>query len=422
MANFGAEVIKIESDKNPDVIRLLASGWLAPEQHGMRVWGETSPYLNDFLTGKLSVGLDLKQPDAMEVLARLMAQCDVFLSNYSAPAVASLGLDYEAVKAMKAMKSDIIYAVLPGFGAETDVPYHEFIAWGPNQAPLVGLDELTGYEDHPPAGIATISYPDYSNGLHALFGVLDALDERDETGESQYLALSQFEATSSLIGPYLLEHSLTGRCASRSGNRLDWSAPVGVYPCRGDDRWVAISVASDDEWAALCDVVGRDDWAGDQELAQLAGRVERHDEIDAGISAWASLHSPDEVSPWLQNVGVPAGAVLDAAGLATDRQLQDRDFWLWADSLRFGKDLGTGIPIRMSETPGHIERLAPAVGEHNEYVLGELCGCSPDDVAALVESGAAIAVDQPEVRLRRPYLDWASLVMPQIDWSKAADG
>src|SRR5207245_5430492 len=136
-----------------------------------------------------------------EAARRLLHHCDIFLSNYSAPAVRSLGLDYESVCSAR---PDIIYIGMSAFGMTQGTPYYDYIAWGPNQAPLVGLDDLTGWADRPPSAMATLSYPDYSNGLHAVVAALAGLRWRDQTGEGQLVDLSQFEATVGLLGPYFL--------------------------------------------------------------------------------------------------------------------------------------------------------------------------------------------------------------------------
>jgi benzylsuccinate CoA-transferase BbsF subunit len=414
LAWFGADVVKIESRNNPDVIRLFASGWLTPDEHGPEVWGETSPYAQDFVGGKRSVGLDLKKPAAMAAARRLLATADVFVTNYSAPALADLGLAFDDVRAVKA---DIVYVALPGFGADPATPYYPFLAWGPNQAPLVGLDELTGYEDQDPAGVSTISYPDYSSGLHAALGALAALEERDATGEAQEVVLAQFEATVSMLAPYLLDHQLTGTSATRQGNRSGWWAPEGVYACRGEDRWLALSVVDDAAWQALCEVLGRADWAADPRLATAAGRAERADELDAGIAAWSAAHSARECEAWLQARGVAAAELLDAEALAGERHLQDRGMWSWAPSARFGHDLGVSVPVRLADTPGRFDRMAPMLGQDTADVLGDL-GYSSDDIEALAAAGDAFLPAKPELRLRRPYWPWAHVVMPDIDWSE----
>jgi benzylsuccinate CoA-transferase BbsF subunit len=251
LAYHGADVAKIESRTSPDVARLFGSAWAAGIEQGP--YQDSSPYLAEMSANKRSVGLELKRPAAREAALRLLATADVFVTNYSTPAVRALGLGYDDVVAVN---PSIVYVALPGFGSDSTQPYYEFLAWGPNQAPLVGLDEMTGHPDQIPAGIATISPPDYFAGLHALTAVLSALEHRDRSGEGSFIDVAQFDTTVSCLGPFLLDHALTGHVGTRTGNRLEWLAPQGVYPCVGDDRWVALTVADDRQWLALAELLG----------------------------------------------------------------------------------------------------------------------------------------------------------------------
>src|SRR6478735_1932006 len=246
LAFHGAEVFKVESRTNPDVARLFGSAWAAGIDPGPYM--DSSPYLAEMSASKRSVGLHLKLAEARDAALALLANADVFITNYSTPAVRGLGLGHDD---LVAINPGLVYVALPGFGSDPTQPYYEFLAWGPNQAPLVGLDELTGYPDQVPAGIATIAPPDYFAGLHAMAAVLTALEHRDRTGEGSFVDIAQFETTVSTLGPFLLDHQLSGAAPSRSGNRLAWLAPQGCYRCRGDEAWVAVSVTADDRWRAL---------------------------------------------------------------------------------------------------------------------------------------------------------------------------
>jgi crotonobetainyl-CoA:carnitine CoA-transferase CaiB-like acyl-CoA transferase len=417
LAHFGAEVIKVESLKNPDVIRLLGSGWLARDRHGLQAWGDCGPYVNEMMTGKRSLGLDLKSRAGLDAAKRLLEKCDVFISNYSAPAVVALGLDYESVRAVK---PDIVYAGISGFGSDPAAPYYDFIAWGPNQGPLVGLDDLTGWPDRPPAGVVTIAYPDYTNGIHAAIAVLAALEHRDRSGEGQLIDMSQQEATVALFGSALLECELTeGATPRRSGNRHPRAAPHGIYPCRGRERWVAISVFNDVEWRALCGVAKAPQWADDPRFRTLEDRLANQDSLDEIIAAWTCGRFDTEVSEWLQRVGVAAAPVLDDPRVATDPQLEARGFWILADHHHYRKDLATGNPIHLDDTPGFVERAGPSLGEDNDYALGHVCGYSAPEIQRLVDCGAVFPMIA-DVRLERPYLRWIRHFLPTLDWPETS--
>ena len=305
LAHHGAEVIKVESAKNLDVARLFGSAWARGDERAMSVFHDTSPYLPEMNSGKKSLGLDLKDAGARDAMLAVVASADVFMTNYSMPAVRSLGLSPEEVRAAH---PGIIYVALPGFGLDPDAPYYHYLAWGPNQAPLVGLDNFTGYPDQEPAGITPIAPPDYNTAIHATLAVLTALEHRDRTGEGSLVDVAQFETTVSLLAPFLIDLGLTGRDHGRTGNRLAWSAPEGVYPARGEDTWVAISANDDAAWAALCEVAGLGDPA---ELATVEARVEAHDRLDDAIGAWTSTLGAGEAAARLQAAGCPAYPVLD---------------------------------------------------------------------------------------------------------------
>jgi benzylsuccinate CoA-transferase BbsF subunit len=367
---------------------------------------DTSPYVPEMGANKRSVGLELKQPDGRKAALALLAKTDVFITNYSTPAVRALGFSYDDVAAVNA---NIVYVALPGFGSDAAQPYYEFLAWGPNQAPLVGLDALTGYPDQEPAGIATIAPPDYFAGLHALAAVLTALEHRDRTGEGSFIDIAQFETTVSSLGPFLLDHALTERSPERSGNRLEWLAPQGCYPCTGDDSWVAITVADDAQWVALAGVLGGA--AADDRFTKLEGRLQHHDELDDLIGSWTASRSAAEVSCRLQSAGVAAYEVLDCVGVLHDAQVRDRRWFQLVPSMRFPDgDVFSGHPIRLGDTPGRWWRAGPAMGQDTVEVLTKRAGLSTDEVDALLASGVAFTEAAPEQTLRRPYIDYAEIL------------
>lgn len=399
LAFHGADVVKIESRTSPDVARLFGSAWALGIDAGPYM--DSSPYLPEMSADKRSVGLELKQPTALAAARALLANADVFVTNYSTPAVSALGLGYGDVAAVN---PGIIYVALPGFGSDPTQPYYDFLAWGPNQAPLVGLDELTGYPDQVPAGIATIAPPDYFAGLHAITAVLTALEHRDQTGEGSFVDIAQFETTVSSLGPFLLDHALNGHVTQRSGNRLEWLAPQGCYPCTGEDAWVAVTVADDAGWAALAGLLGGA--ALDARFASLAGRIEDHDTLDALIEAWTCSRTATDAAEQLQALGVAACEVHDNLGVLHDPQVDARHWFEVLESKRFPDgDLFSGHPIRLSETPGRWWRAGPSMGQDTVDVLTQRAGMSGTDVDALVDSGAAFLDADPELKLRRPYID-----------------
>lgn len=400
LAHFGADVIKVESERNPDVIRSVDR--------------DTAPVLGEYNAGKRSVGLDLKAPEGAAAMRRLLAASDVFVTNYTASAIAELGLSYPEVAAVR---PDVVYAVLPGFGSEPTAPYYDYVAWGPNQAPLVGLDGLTGFPGHDPAGMVNISYPDYCGGIHAAVAVLAELRRRAATGAGAWIDLSQMEAAVSLLGPLVLAFQRTGVVPAAAGNRQPGAAPQGVYPCAGADRWVAVTVTSDEEWGALARVAGHPEWARDDRLATADARAAHQDLADELVGRWTAEHTMAEIAHWLQRAGVPAAPVADNEAVALDPQLTDRRFWALAPHARVGLDLLTGVPVRLADTPGRFTTSAPPFAEHTVEVLRDVAGYDPSEIDELVRSGAAFlpSVD-PAEPTGRPWQPWIKAVLPnQVD-------
>ncbi len=423
LTHHGAEVFKVEARSYPDVARLFGSAW-ARDPELADVFCDTSPYLPEMSAGKRSVGLEMKLPEGLEAAQRLLATCDVFLTNFAAPGIAKLGLDYASAAKVR---PDIIYAGMTGFGVDPDKPYYPFRAFGPNQAPLVGWDALTGFPHEEPAGIASIAPPDYMGGLHTTLAILSALHERDQTGQGRFIDISQLETTVSFLGPYLVGRDLGVPETIRNGNRVPWAAPTGIYPGAGDDVWVAIEVPSDEAWrsvAALAEwsVIESDDGSGQPALSTyphetLADRIANHDAIDAELSAWTARRSPQQAAAELQAVGVAAYEVLDHRGVLADPQVHDRRPYSVAPCPRLGRDLFVRDPLRMSATPPYVTRAGPNMGGDTVDVLTEM-GYSGTEVERLIADGAVFTDARPEVVLQRPFDRWYE----SVDIAEIYDG
>jgi benzylsuccinate CoA-transferase BbsF subunit len=407
LAHHGAEVIKVESPTAPDVVRLLGSAWLRDNEELAAVLPDSSPYVPEMNAGKKSLSLDLKQPAAREAARKLLANCDVFIANYAARALVQLGLDYESVSEIR---PDIVYVQLPGFGSDPDMPYYSYVAWGPNQAPLVGMDALTGHPDREPAGIATVAPPDYLSALHGATAVLLGLEHRDATGEGVHVDLSQFEATIGMLGPFVMNHDLTGVQQERIGNRSLWNAPEGVYPCAREERWIAISVANDDEWAAMAALA--DGSLDDERFATNESRFEFHDDLDTAIAGWTSTFESTDLAARLQRAGVAAHIVSTNEDVLQDEHVKGRGWYVTAPSARFERDVFSNSPLRLSGTPGRFERAGPSAGEHTVEVLTEAAGLSEAEVQDLIDAGAAHSMNQPDLVVKRPYDEWIHVMFP----------
>ncbi|MCP5029201.1 MAG: hypothetical protein GY929_23245, partial [Actinomycetia bacterium] len=319
--------------------------------------------------------------------------------------------DYESVAAVK---PDIIYVQLPGFGSDPTKPYYPFVAWGPNQAPLVGLEELTGHGGREPSGISTLSIPDYTSALHATTAVLCGLEHRDRTGEGVHVDVSQFETTIGLLGPLVMNHELTGESQERVGNRSLWHAPEGVYPCAGGDElreeWIAISADCDEAWAVIAAMAGPD-LADDPRFATMADRMANQDALDEAMGRWTASWDKVDLATRLQKAGVPAHMVSTNEDLIHDEHVKQRRWYEVNPSGRFRRDLYSTNAIRMSDTPGYTTRGGPVLGEHTVEVLTE-AGLSPEEVNALIAGGEAFTMTEPGVIIDRPYEEWLHILFP----------
>ena len=409
MAHFGADVIKVESLTSPDVVRILGSAWLADRDDLNGVASDTSPYVSEMNASKRSLGLELKTEPGRQAALNLLKHCAVFLANFGARALADLKLDYESVAKVN---PNIVYVQLPGFGSEPTNPYYSFAAWGPNQAPLVGMDDFTGHPEDPPAGIATVSPPDYMSALHAAVAILTGLEERDRTGDGVHVDISQFETTLALLGPFVMDYDLTGAVSTRIGNRSMWGSPEGVYPCRGDERWIAISAPEADDWKTLRKLIGD---AVDPRFDDPAIRAKHQDELDEQLSTWTMTFEVDDLAYRLQRNGIAAHTVSTNEDLLHDTHLTSRNFYQVAPSGRLGRDAFTDCAIKLDRTPGRWTHSGPSMGEHTREVLKDVAGLDDASIDALIAAGSSFEKAHPEITTQRPWNEWLHLLIPGTD-------
>jgi crotonobetainyl-CoA:carnitine CoA-transferase CaiB-like acyl-CoA transferase len=214
-----------------------------------------------------------------------------------------------------------------------------------------------------------------------------ALRHRRQTGVGTFVDLSQREVAVALLGEAVVDYSLSGRVATPLGNRLPFMAPHGVYPCRGDDLWVAIAVGSDAEWRGLCHAIGRPELADDARFATVSGRWQQQHALDDMLAAWTRERDHYAAMHLLQSHGVPAGAVTTPAEIIADPHLEARGFWDTVEHPEVGPYRQVSTPWKLSRSPRRVTSPAPGLGEHNSYVLGELLGLSAQEMARLEAQG-----------------------------------
>lgn len=369
LADFGASVYKIEHEQAVDPIRL------GRPLVGERPTLNNSGFFNYMNRNKRSVLLNARHPRGMELLRDLIAVSDVVIENFSAGTLASWGLDYAG---LRALREDIVYCSISGFGHTGRDREHT--TWGPTAQALSGLTFTSGLPGKPPAGWG-YSFMDHTAGYSAAIAILAALWHRARTGEGQHLDLSQVEAGTVLNGPAILDRTVNGRSWRRAGlppgNRA-WEpavAPHNTYPCAGEDRWIAIAVMCDAEWEALARVMGEPEWARGERFATNAARLANEDALDERIAAWTAPREDYALMAELQAAGVRA-AVCQKPGdrVERDPQLAARGWWRTLPHAEMGDTPHDGVAPRLSDTPGELRAPAPLIGADTRAVLAETLG------------------------------------------------
>jgi crotonobetainyl-CoA:carnitine CoA-transferase CaiB-like acyl-CoA transferase len=376
LADLGAEVIKVESPNNPDLLRALSL--LPPGTEN--TWNK-SAYFNHNNRNKLGVSLDLANPRGRELFLKLVEKCDAVIENYRAEVLDKLDLGYGV---LKAAKPDIILVSMPGHGK--DGPERDYVAYGTNVEQLAGLASLTGYRGGPPQKTG-ISYGDPVAGAAAAGALLLALLARRRTGRGQYVEVAQREALTGLIGEAVVGYSMTKEIPPRIGNRHPFWAPHGCFPSAGEDQWITIACRDDAEFVALCGVMEMPALATDARFAIAPARHAHQDDLETIIGGWTASLDRFEVFERLSAVGVPAMPVLTYVDLYENPHLRARGFFEQVTHREAGTwDMERQL-YQFNRQSEHIRRSAPCFGEHNDYVFGELLGLSKDEVAALEKEG-----------------------------------
>ncbi len=377
LAHLGADVIRVESRLRLDTLR----AGVGPHWKG-QPGPNRSGYANQYSQGKRSLTLNLKDPRAMELAHDLIAKADFVIDNFGAGALDRMGLGYEK---LRTLKPDIIQVSMAGHGQTG--PIAHYVAYGPTQVPSIGLASLTGYPGGSPREVG-ISYGDPNGGNVAAIAVLAALSHRRRTGEGQYIDMSQWEAAIPLVAEGILTYQMTGAQPPRMGNRDEFEAPQGVFRCVGEDRWVAVSCWSDDEWQALAHAIGHADLADDPSLATRAGRKAQEERLEQAIAAWTSPQSAEDASATLRAAGVPARPVFTTREVVEDPELAARGMWVQLPHPEVEGATHVGIPWQLHGTPLRVRRATPALGQHTDEILREVLGLSEAHVAELHAAGA----------------------------------
>ena len=369
LADFGAEVIKVQSRK-------IATG----------AESNTTGYFNTWNRNKLGVTLNMNHSEARDIALKLVKVSDVVVENFSPRVMSNWGLSYDK---LAEVKPDIIMLSMSGMGQTG--PWRDFVAFGPTIQAFSGITYLTSFPQAAPLGLG-YSFADIAAGLFATFAILTALENRSRTGQGQYIDISEYECICSLLGPAILDYVLNHNAVMPQGNSPSYipAAPYGCYRCAGDDRWCVIAVFTEEEWQCLCHVLGNPAWSKDEKFSTFPGRKRYIKELNELLEQWTVNHTPEEVVNLLQQAGIPAGMVKDVEDLANDAQLLARNFFIQTEHPILGKTTSDNTPIRLSRTPARFRRAAPLLGQDNYHIYRELLGMSEQDLSQYIKEGVII--------------------------------
>jgi crotonobetainyl-CoA:carnitine CoA-transferase CaiB-like acyl-CoA transferase len=366
LAHLGAEVIKIESRSNLDEMRAYG---------GVDI--DAAPYFLSINQEILSVQVNMKTPEGLDLVKRMIAEADILIDNIRPGAMERSGLDYES---LKAIKPDLIQCSIKMWGTEGPLGYQT--GYAPCFAALSGLTALVGHEGETPKGM-NIRYGDSTAGACAALACVAALHHRESTGEGQFIDLSAVETMTSLVGDSLFAASVTGEVPEADGNFHPEMCPHGAYPCAGD-AWTSIAVANEGEWQALCAALDATALASDPRFGTLADRLVNRIALDAELAALTNPRDAGQLAETLRNAGVPAFKSMSSLDLCTDAFLWAHDAYRMVSDHRNGTRPIIGPSWRIDPDPPLIERGAPLLGEHNAYVYRDVLGLREEEMNDLI--------------------------------------
>lgn len=381
LAALGADVVKVESVQRPDGIRF--AGGQVPNADA---WWEYGWLFQGVNVDKRGITLDLSRDEGRALAYRLVASADVVIENFSPRVIGHLGLGYDVVAAINPRA---IMVRMPAFGL--DGPWRDRVGFGPTMEQASGLAWLTGYRDDAP--VSPRGPADPLAGYHAVFALMAALALRDRTGRGSLVEVPMVEVALSTTADQVAEYVRYGELLTRDGNRGPDAAPQNVYATAGTERWIALSVVNDQQWAALRSVIGDPEWARDPLLMSGDGRRRAHDLLDQRLGEWLVLEELDDVVERLLSAGVPAAPVVSPPDVVENPHLLERRFFQELVHPVTGRCLVTRPPFRFAAGGPECRRPAPTLGQHNDEVLGGELGLSPAELSALREQ--AIIGDTP---------------------------
>ena len=376
LANAGARVIKLETEKRIDGLRAMA-----PRPKGARGYN-LSGYFNNYNSDKESVTIDLTSEKGYELGLKLVQWADVLLTNMTNRATDQIKVDWETIKKVN---PKIVAAYMPMMGATG--PYKDFQGFGAMLTAICGMNYLSGFEKNRPVGVGT-NYPDYVvNPMHAYIAILSALRIAKKTNKGQKVELSQNESSIASMSLPLFAYDNAKIKHQRLGNRVAFAAPHGVYRCKddenGNEKWITIACIDESHWQTLTKIIDNEQLTK-QEFNNLESRKKAEDQIDKIISEWTSGLDHLQAQATLQDAKIPAGVVQNAQEVTEDSHLSQRGYFVSLDHVEAGARIYDGTGWKMSQTPIGMEKAAPLLGEHTFDVCTTILELPPEEIAELV--------------------------------------
>ena len=384
LSDLGADVIKVERPTGPDRVRIA----YASNNDTTGDYWNRSPYFNVRQAGKRGITVDFGTEAGKEIFHGLLKDADVLVESFTPRVMASFGFTYAE---LQQRYPRLIMLSICGYGQTG--PHANRAAFGMGMEPASGIASVSGYEGGPPMKSGN-TWTDPFSGVHATSALFAALYYRQRSGRGQHIDVAMQEGLAQLLGWYVADYTMNGRLHQGHGSRRP-NQIRGIYPCAGEDAWLAISARDDAEWEALCRTTGHPEWLEDARFASFADRTEHHDEIDAALTEWTQTRDKMEAMDTLQRAGVPAGAVLNAREIMSNEQLIARHFFDPLEVQGFATiPIQRYFPTRIDGQGYGAARGAPGLGEHTDEVLREVLGYDDAKLAELREAGVTTGEPQ----------------------------
>lgn len=378
LADFGAEVIKVESTKFPDLRQLQ-------REPSEEVWRRANGGFAQINRNKRSITVDLHHETGRNLVTRLTTVCDVVVENYHPSTFPAWNLGYDD---LQKVKPDIIMVSSPAYGSSG--PMRDYFGMGTSITAFSGMADLWGAPGTPRYMRSKNPFPDFIAAGDIAVAIMAALHFRDCTGRGQHIEVAQAESAAASLGTAFLDFFLNGHEPEPQGNRDSNAAPQGIYPCLGADRWFALSCSSEEEWQALRRAMGSPDWAESTQYATREARQRHHNALDQHLASWTSRRSPHQLMYLCQREGVPAGVVANGEDMYLDPHMRQRGYIFGMSHPAPGWIEQLGVTASLSRTPGAVRNPAPGIGADNEYVFRTLLGMSEEEWIDLIARGVLV--------------------------------